>query len=105
MTRPARFIIDILPLALDDLRWAHSSVASDSPEMADFLYGRLMTAIRTMEYFPLRHPLATERRFRKAGVRTMVIASYRVYYAPIGSHVLVLRVWHSARQPPPGPLI
>ena len=98
------YTVMVTPLAESDLQAIYAYLAADSEAIADLVYTELLKSIASLSRLPERFPFARDRRLRRALVRAATAVSYRVYYVVEGPTVRVLRVWHTARRPPPRPL-
>lgn len=89
----------ILPGAQRDIDQAYRWQARRSPHGAVDWHCDLLEAIKSLETFPFRCPLALENRFFKQELRQLLCGKYRIIFTVSGIEVHVLRVRHSARKP------
>jgi plasmid stabilization system protein ParE len=88
-------------LAREDLEQAHEWVARRAPATATLWLDRFEAAIRTLETYPERQPLARESRKVDIEIRELLFGKsgvFRVIFAVDGDVVRVLRIRRGQRR-------
>jgi plasmid stabilization system protein ParE len=89
--------IVIAPRALKDISEAYDYTAADSPRAAERLLERLNEIVQRLAAGELSGPQV---RLRRGGlVYRWSLAPYRLYYRRTRRRLVLLRVYHQARQP------
>ena len=82
-----------------DIENAYLYIRQDAPETAARWRRRLLSAICTLDHFPLRYEIAPEARDAGIELRHMLFGAYRVLYLVDGKTVRIQGVRHGARRP------
>ena len=72
-------------------------VRSDSPEAADELVEKLLSAIEELDRFPDRGTVPRDARLKSLGFRFQAVGSYLIFYKVLRKQVRVYRVVHGRR--------
>ena len=72
-----------------------------SPDSAKRQYHSIVSAINSLDEFPLRHPLFDDEPWKSKGVRWFPVNNYIVYYhvSEEASRVEIMRILHKGREP------
>jgi toxin ParE1/3/4 len=82
--------------AEDDVRAIHDFIARDSPQAAEALVERILTATERLSSFPESGRVVPE--FPALGYREIIVSSYRVLYRLEGNTVWIVAVVHGRRR-------
>lgn len=94
---PTIFRIEISADAETDIADLFHYIAQDSPEKAMAFVRSLKKQIASLRLAPERCPKVPENQILGTSYRHLLYGSYRAIFRISGSHVIVLRVVHSAR--------
>jgi plasmid stabilization system protein ParE len=100
--KPGRFIVRIMPRAAKDLSEIVGFLITDSENHGRDVAIEIITAIDSLDCFPLRCRIHKSSREPGRVVRSMLVEPYLVYYRVLASRncVEVLTVRHGARRQP-----
>lgn len=94
---PAKYRVEITPLAEADITEIWEYIASDSPEAAAGFIVELTRQAETLAVFPERCSLIPENEQLGTRYRHLIYGNYRTIFRISGKTVYVLRVIHGAR--------
>lgn len=93
--------VSLSSLAWQDLRGIHRYVAHQlgEPDTAAKLYDRIIGAVYSLDFMPLRHPPYLEEPWHSQGLRYCLAGKYQIFFRPLeSSHtVQVLRIVYGGR--------
>jgi plasmid stabilization system protein ParE len=91
--------VEVLPQALGDIELAYRWMADKlGAQVAEDWYDELMEAVRSLEQFPNRCPIAPEAPEVGQSLRQLLVGKrYRVMFVVEGERVSVLYVRHTSR--------
>ncbi len=96
-----KYRVVVLSAAQKEITEAYQWLYQQSPEQADDWLSGLDNAIRSLDTFPARCPLAPESNVFNEQLRRLLYGrgrgAYRILFAITDDTVVVLRVRHSAR--------
>ena len=92
--------VNVLPIARDDIAEIYHFIAIDNPNAAMRLADEIMDKIDSLEQFPERCPLVTDRLLAQEGYRMLIIGKYIAFYKVFMTEVCVYRVLHGMRDYP-----
>ena len=94
---PAKYSIEITPIAERDVEDIWGYIAADSPVNATAFILRIEEQIGTLEQFPERCPQIPENEQLGTSYRHLLFGAYRTIFRISGTTVYILRVIHGAR--------
>ncbi|GMB01954.1 type II toxin-antitoxin system RelE/ParE family toxin [Pelosinus sp. IPA-1] len=93
----AKYSVEYLPLAYDDLEDIFTYIVADNPEAAAALLIEIDVAILHLEDFPEMGVNLKNRRLSNKGYKMLVVNDYLVFYVVVGTIVEIRRIVSSKR--------
>lgn len=96
----AKYKVEFLQSAIDDLEEIVLYIAKDSPKSAMELHDKIIESATRLEEFPSLGRLVPDKKLRENGFRLIVIDKYLLLYKIYNEEINILRVLRGDRDYP-----
>lgn len=96
----AKYKIEFLQSAIDDLEEIVLYIAKDSPKSAMEFHDKVIESALRLEEFPNLGRLVPDKKLKESGFRLIVIGKYLLFYKIYGEEINILRVLRGDRNYP-----
>ena len=88
----AKYRVEYLPLAYEDLDEVFNYIATESAASAINLLGKIDEAVLHLEAFPEMGAIAKNRSLANKGYRIIIVEDYLIFYVVLGDIVEIRRI-------------
>lgn len=96
----AKYKVEFLQSAIDDLEEIVLYIAKDSPKSAMELHDKIIESATRLQEFPSLGRLVPDKKLRESGFRLIVIDKYLLFYKIYNEEINILRVLRGDRDYP-----
>lgn len=94
-----KYNVVITQNALDDIAelFKYINTALKEPTVASEMKKVILSAVDSLEEFPMRSPIVSTEPFQRDGIRKILVKNYYIFYRVTEDRVVILRILYNRR--------